>query len=1283
MDNIFVLIDRFFKKHRLIFWCSFLLSFAIPGFIAMRIHLEEDISSIIPSDDKTKQLNEIFQQSKLLDKMILTVSSKDSTNIQPDSLVVFADEFAATAGQILHPYVKEIAYDVKEESTLQLLQNINDNLPVFLEPQDYIVLDSQISASAVKANLEKNYRTLSSPAGLALKQFIAKDLAGISSPALKRLQLLQYDQNFELYDNHIVTRDHKKLVLFITPAFPKNNTGKNAIFLKQLDQVLDSLQRIHPGIKASYFGGTAVAVGNAVQLRKDTLFTQGITVVFLILFLALYFRRAIAPLLILVPAVFGAVFSLAIITLIKGSVSVIALGTGSVILGIAVNYSLHVFNHFRHQPDMEEVLKDLSKPMTIGSITTIGGFFCLLLVESAMLKDLGLFAGFSLIGASLCSLVFLPQLIRMLHTSPVQKHSWLDKIAGYQFEANKKLVLLVAALTVFFAFFINRVEFEPDMNRMNFMSPGLRQSETEVNQLNAFALQSIYLVSSGRNLEEALRRNEKATEQLQTLQENQLIKKYSGLTSILISDSLQRVRIDQWNKFWTPEKKQELLQNLLREGKAIGFNEKAFIPVQEMLNRNYSPVSVSSINALESGMTDNYIIHTDTAVKVLTLVKAVPEHKKDVYAAFNGLPAVSVLDMQYVTGRLVDIVQKDFSNISWMAAGIVFVVLFISFGRIELTLIAFIPMLISWIWILGIMGLTGIRFNIINIIISALIFGLGDDYSLFTIDGLLQEYKTGKKNLGSFRSSIFLSAITTVAGLGVLIFAEHPSLKSIALIAITGILCVVLISQILIPILFKLLISGRTEKGKPPFTLWSLITSTFAFFYFVAGALLLTVAGLLLISLNPFAGKQCRYIFHVLLSKFVWGLMYIMGNVKKTVINPTNELFTKPAVIICNHQSFLDILSLIMLHPKIILLTKEWVWNSPVFGFVVRMAGYLPVTERVESNLTLMQQYVDEGYSIAVFPEGTRSPDGKMKRFHKGAFYLAEQLQLDILPILLHGTGYAMGKGDFMLKDAHINIEILPRIHAADERFGNSFGERAKLISRYFKSAYQQRRETLENTTWYKNQLIANYIYKGPVLEWYMRIKTRMENYYSKFDSLVPRQGRILDLGCGYGFMSYMLQFTSEGRDLTGVDYDEEKIATANHCFSKNDRIRFIQSDATQFEIDRYDAILICDMLHYLQPKEQDTLIEKCMDRLNPGGRLLIREGNTEITRRHRITKLSEFFSTRLLGFNKTSTGGLSFLSGERIRNLAKKNSFECAETNDNFYTSNVIFVLDKQQPAI
>ncbi len=103
-------------------------------------------------------------------------------------------------------------------------------------------------------------------------------------------------------------------------------------------------------------------------------------------------------------------------------------------------------------------------------------------------------------------------------------------------------------------------------------------------------------------------------------------------------------------------------------------------------------------------------------------------------------------------------------------------------------LIAAVPMFLSWLWTLGFMGIFDIKFNIINIIVSTFVFGLGVDYSILMMRGLLLEYRFGRREMTSYRTSIFLSGFTTIVGVGVLILARHPSLHSIALISVVGLL---------------------------------------------------------------------------------------------------------------------------------------------------------------------------------------------------------------------------------------------------------------------------------------------------------------------------------------------------------------------------------------------------------------------------------------------------------------------------------------------------------------
>ena len=927
------------------------------------------------------------------------VSQKDtSANPQPDSLSAFAENFANSVQQKLHSYIKKINDKVDDSFTMDLFGTITDHLPVYLDESDYKNIDTLITPEKIKETLARDFRMLASPAGIAMKNMISNDPVGISFLGLKKMQKLQYDDNFELYDNYIVTKDHKHLLLFITPAYPPNNTGKNEKLLNGIDFINDSLSNNNSkNIEATYFGATAVSVGNAIQLRKDSLYTQGITVIFLILFIGLYFGKKRAPFIILIPVLFGALFSLAAIYFIKSTISVIALGTGSVVLGVAVNYSLHVFNHYRHTRSIPDVIKDLTLPLTVGSFTTIGGFLCLEFVESEMLKDLGLFAAFSLIGASLCSLIFLPHLIatkkeQQNHTAEI-KESWIDKLSAYHPEYNKVIVLIIVLLTGVFFYTAQSVGFESDLTKMNYMPPKLKLAEKKLNIINAFSLQSVYLVSEGKNLDEALINNEKLITKVEALKDKGIIKKYSGVSSLIISDSLQKIKIARWNAYWTIEKKQQLITILEKEGAELKFKPEAFNNFKSLLNKNFQLLDTAAIASVRKTFLDDYISEKPGQSTVVTLVKVSPQNKKQVYTAFENDANTTVLDKQYLTTKFVEIINADFTSIALMSSILVFVVLLITYGRIELTLISFVPMFITFIWILGIMGIFGIQFNIINIIISAFIFGLGDDYSLFIMDGLLQEYKTGKKNLSSYKSSIFLSAITTIAGLGVLIFAKHPALRSIAIISIVGIFCVVIMSQILIPFLFNLLIKNRVAKKRFPWTFSGLLKSAFAFTYFIVASLILTLLGLIFVKLNFINKEKGKLIYHYCISKFCWSLMYIMGNVKKKIINPLAENFSKPAVIICNHQSSLDILSTIMLYPKLILFTNEAVWNSRVFGFLIRMADYFPVVKGAENSIDKIANRIEHGYSVIVFPEGTRAVDGNIKRFHKGAFYLAEKIK--------------------------------------------------------------------------------------------------------------------------------------------------------------------------------------------------------------------------------------------------------------------------------------------------
>ena len=134
--------------------------------------------------------------------------------------------------------------------------------------------------------------------------------------------------------------------------------------------------------------------------------------------------------------------------------------------------------------------------------------------------------------------------------------------------------------------------------------------------------------------------------------------------------------------------------------------------------------------------------------------------------------------------------------------------------------------------------------------------------------------------------------------------------------------------------------------------------------------------------------------------------------------------FDRPRVVICNHQSHLDLFCQLIFTPNIIFLTNDWVWNNPSYGLLIRNAEYYPVRDGLEELLPKLKSLVERGYSIAVYPEGTRSKDCRIGRFHQGAFWLAEQLGVDVLPMCLYGPGKILKKKTYTLQKGPVRIEV-------------------------------------------------------------------------------------------------------------------------------------------------------------------------------------------------------------------------------------------------------------------
>lgn len=204
----------------------------------------------------------------------------------------------------------------------------------------------------------------------------------------------------------------------------------------------------------------------------------------------------------------------------------------------------------------------------------------------------------------------------------------------------------------------------------------------------------------------------------------------------------------------------------------------------------------------------------------------------------------------------------------------------------------------------------------------------------------------------------------------------------------------------------------------------------FSFCFFLVAALYLTVLGFVLLTLGGKTAKH-KETYHRILQRVAKFVIHHVPGTTYSYVNDSHESFATPAMIVSNHQSHLDLMGVMMMTPKLIILTKNWVWHNPFYGIIIRYADFFPMTD-TEQMMDDLSLKIKEGYSVVLFPEGTRSATCRIQRFHRGAFYLAEKLNLDIIPVFIKGFGKVLPKTSFHLHPGHMSLEVWPRMKRQD-----------------------------------------------------------------------------------------------------------------------------------------------------------------------------------------------------------------------------------------------------------
>ena len=609
--------------------------------LAWQLSYKEDIQDFLPFGKTDRQRMAVYQDISGMNRLFVIFTAPcplppapcplppaEQTTEAIRSFVQIVEE-SDTGG-----WCRDMQWTFDIDNLSETMDFIYQNIPLFLSADDYRRMDSLLAVpSFMDEKLADDLNTLMLPSAGILSRNISSDPLGLFLSPLENLQQSQHLLRFEMYDGYVFTPDMSRAIVMLSSPFGSSETDMNARLVSLLDEAIGKMQALHPGVEAHVAGGPQIAVGNAHQIVRDSILAVTLAAVLILLLLLYAFRSLRDILLIALSVGWGWLFALAGMALVHDSVSMIVIGISSVIIGIAVNYPLHLIAHTGHQPDVRQALREITKPLLVGNITTVGAFLALVPLKSIALRDLGLFASLLLVGTILFVLLWLPHLIvtnekRSLFTlhSSLHKPDILDRLASVQIERSKWTVICLTLLTLFFGYHSLSVEFDTDLANINYMTDEQKADMSYFGKLlggdSSADEVKLYLLSSAPNFDEALKSSESRQAVIDSLTNAGRIVHHSGVGRFLPSSQKQAERIELWND-WV-QRHPNLLSDLDAAAQKQGFAAEAFTDFKDIISSRYTTHSFDYFQPLTSGVLAGNVsqagtLGDSTIVDVLTV----------------------------------------------------------------------------------------------------------------------------------------------------------------------------------------------------------------------------------------------------------------------------------------------------------------------------------------------------------------------------------------------------------------------------------------------------------------------------------------------------------------------------------------------------------------------------------------------------------------------------------------------------------------------------------------
>ncbi|MEM1023701.1 MAG: MMPL family transporter [Myxococcota bacterium] len=621
-------------------------------------------------------------------------------------------------------------------------------------------------------------------------------------------------------------------------ATPKLGADRIAIDFLESSFAVQSAR--FPTVEAGITGQRAI---NAAELRatvRDTRRAGLLALLGVALIFGSAFGRVANPILALVALLFGIAWSAGTTTWLVGHLTVLSVGFTSILVGLGIDFGIHVVARYEDskEPSIEASVRQavlLSGPGNVaGALTTALAFYSVGLSDFLGIAELGVIAGSGVLCCLLASITVLPALLTLAGRRPKSMRTWRLPLIPRLYVQRGGLLTATALVTVAAGSTLPFLRF--DANLLNLQAEGVEAVDLELELVELEGQGSAFAVSVAKDLAEARLRSAQL-EALPTVAE------VESMARLIPPDQERRAeraralaplveplrvgtpagpsRIDRLKKRLEklrfklrPEKEETWGDGRRPEQSALAEARQRIDAVLEGLN----VAKADALNDFESRLVRNLGDEVQTlraGIRPLPMTEEVlPEALRQAYRGKDGryllrirptvniwepdtraefIRALRVIDPE-VTGIPVQAQESSKLMLRGYLQGglysllVVLVLLWLDLRSPRLMMVALSPLLLGGLWTCGVMFLSGLQFNLANLVILPLMIGIGIDIGVHMTHRFVEDGEGGLALVhGSTGRAVVVSGLTTMAGFGSLAIARHQGIQSIGLLLAVGV----------------------------------------------------------------------------------------------------------------------------------------------------------------------------------------------------------------------------------------------------------------------------------------------------------------------------------------------------------------------------------------------------------------------------------------------------------------------------------------------------------------